>query len=131
MRFTYDDTVDAMAVELVPGANSARTRRIARDVHLDFDSRGRLISVEVLNASAHYDPQELAAMASPEHLLTLAEAGDESGLSAATLRKQIHNGKLYAIKQGRDWMVPEHVLWNYLETRDPRGRRSPTEKCRA
>ena len=131
MRFTYDDTVDAMAVELAPGTKSARTRRIARDVHLDFDSRGRLISLEVLNASAHYDPQELVAMATPEHLLTLAEAGEESGLSAATLRKQIHNGKLHAIRQGRDWMVAEHVLWNYLETRDPRGRRSPTEKCRA
>ena len=130
MRFTYDEAADAMAVELAPGTKPTRTRRIARDVNIDFDARGRLISVELLNASEHYDARALAAMDSPEQLLTLTEAADESGLSAATLRKQIHNGRLSAVKRGRDWMVAEHALWNYLETRDPRGRRAPTEKSR-
>ncbi|MCH7476404.1 MAG: DUF2283 domain-containing protein [Gemmatimonadetes bacterium] len=130
MRFTYDEAVDAMAVELAPGAKSKRTRRVARDVNIDLDARGRLISVEVLNASEHYGARALAAMDSPERLLTLTEAAEESGLAAATLRKQIHNGRLYGIKRGRDWMVAEHTLWSYLETRDPRGRRAPTEKSR-
>lgn len=131
MRFTYDPEVDAIAVELAPGTKSMRTKSIGPDVNIDFDSGGRLISLEVLNASAYYATHELAAMESPAHLLTLAEAAEESGLSAATLRKQIHNEKLHAIKRGRDWMVAEHALWNYLETRDPRGRRAATEKKRA
>ena len=73
MRFTYDETVDAMAVELAPGAKSKRTRRIARDVNIDLDARGRLISVEVLNASEHYDARALAAMVSPERLADLKD----------------------------------------------------------
>ena len=130
MRFTYDATVDALAIELAPGARSERTERIAPGINIDFDRRRRLISVEVLNASGFYPASDLAALESPEELLTLAEAACESGLSAATLRKQIHNEKLTAIKRGRDWMVARHTLWNYLETRDPRGRRAATEKRR-
>ena len=128
MRFTYDATVDSLAIELVPGVRSRRTECIAPGINIDFDGRRRLISVEVSNASGFYPARDLAALESPEELLTLPEAADESGLSAATLRKQIHNEKLTAIKRGRDWMVARHTLWNYLETRDPRGRRASTER---
>ena len=38
MRFTYDHSVDAMAVELVPGARSARTRTVGSDVPRVFDA---------------------------------------------------------------------------------------------
>ena len=41
MRFTYDEAVDAMAVELAPGAKSKRARRVARDVNIDVDARAR------------------------------------------------------------------------------------------
>ena len=130
MRFTYDVTVDSLAIELVPGARSRRTECIAPGINIDFDTRSRLISVEVSNASGFYPASDLAALASPMELLTLAEAADECGVSAATLRKQIHNEKLTAIKRGRDWMVARHTLWDYLETRDPRGRRAATERRR-
>jgi excisionase family DNA binding protein len=131
MRLTYDPTVDTLAVELVHGVKSMQTKSMGPDINMDFDARGRLISLEVLNASGHYPADELATMETPVALLTLAEAAEESGLSAATLRKQIHNEKLRATKRGRDWMVARHTLWNYLETRDPRGRRAATEKKRA
>lgn len=45
--------------------------------------------------------------------LTLVEAAAELGLSADTLRWQIHNGKLRAEKRGRDWMVTRREVERY------------------
>ena len=46
-------------------------------------------------------------------ILTLAQAGDRLGLSAATLRKQVHNGKLRATLVGKTWTVTEREVERY------------------
>ncbi|MCC6831266.1 MAG: DUF2283 domain-containing protein [Thermoleophilia bacterium] len=49
----YDPSVDALAIDFpraVDGA-SAKLVRLDRDRALDFDSEGRLISIELLNVS--------------------------------------------------------------------------------
>lgn len=46
-------------------------------------------------------------------LLTLAEAGDRLGLSAATLRRQVHNGRLRATLVGKTWTVTEREVERY------------------
>ncbi len=130
MRFTYSPGADTLGIDLVPGGQAARTIRFSPEVAADFDDTGRLLYVEILGASAWYPKAELEQLDTPVAWLTLAEAAKESGLAAATLRVQLNQGRLEGRKLGRDWQVARHVLWNYLENRDPRGRPATKRKAR-
>lgn len=131
MRFTYSPTADALAVELAPG-RSARMVRLGPGINADLDAGGRLLTIEVLNASGSYPRAELEAIARPVEMIRLAEAIAESGLDGSTLRRQILAGKIKgAQKVGQDWLVPRHELWNYLEARTGVGRPPGTAKGRA
>lgn len=46
--------------------------------------------------------------------MTLLEAAALLGVTAATLRQQIANGKLRATKRGRDWWVTKGEVARYL-----------------
>jgi excisionase family DNA binding protein len=48
--------------------------------------------------------------------LTLKEAATEAGLSPVTLRIQIRNGRIKAIKVGRDWFVTRAELRAYIKS---------------
>lgn len=45
--------------------------------------------------------------------MTLTEAAEALGLRPATLRQQIANGKLHAVKRGRDWHVTPREVERY------------------
>lgn len=45
--------------------------------------------------------------------MTLPEAAALLGVTAATLRQQIANGKLRAVKRGRDWWVTRREVERY------------------
>lgn len=45
--------------------------------------------------------------------MTIDEAAAALGLSAVTLRGQIANGKLHAVKRGRDWWVTPGEVERY------------------
>lgn len=47
--------------------------------------------------------------------MTLSEAAAILGLTAATLRQQIANGKLRAVKRGRDWWVTKGEVERYRQ----------------
>jgi excisionase family DNA binding protein len=47
--------------------------------------------------------------------VTLTEAAVVLGVTAATLRQQIHNGKLRAVKRGRDWWVTAREVERYRQ----------------
>jgi excisionase family DNA binding protein len=52
--------------------------------------------------------------------MTLTEAAASLGVTAATLRQQIANGKLRAAKRGRDWAVTAREVERYrLKSRRP------------
>ena len=55
--------------------------------------------------------------------MTLAEAAALLGVTAATLRQQIANGKLRGAKRGRDWHVTPREIERYRQT----SRRAPRE----
>lgn len=121
---TYDPEVDALAIDLDSNpVGQLTTRRLTEDHRIDFDRRGHLISLEVLNASRYYDRSLLERLPDPVEWLTLREAAAESGLSTSTLRTQLNTGRLIGVKRGRDWLVAGHELWNYLENRARQGRR--------
>lgn len=54
-------------------------------------------------------------MVRSSELLTLREAAEIAGLSATTLRVQIHNKRLNAVKKGRDWFITRKALDSYIE----------------
>jgi uncharacterized protein YuzE len=130
IEMRYDPEADALAVELRPGASSARTVRVSDTVRADFDARGRLLGLEVLNASWHLDRKTLNGLPSGDDWLSLAEAEHESGLRATTLRVLLHRGRLVGEKRGRDWFVKATALFNYLESREAQGRRPTSAKAR-
>ena len=122
MTFTYDRAADALSIELLPDATSARMVRIAPDCNADLDSRGRLVAIEILQASAYYAKAQLERLARTSDELTLLEAAAESELAVTTLKNQIRAGKLRGVKRGRDWFVERAELLTYLENRAPSGR---------
>jgi uncharacterized protein YuzE len=65
MQFHYSRTADALWVELLKDTKSARTEQIGPGINVDFDAEGKLIGVEVLSASNHYPPDELARVQRP------------------------------------------------------------------
>ena len=130
MQLTYDATVDAFQFELAPGTPVAKTIEWGHGVYVDVDARGRVLGIEVLDASTRFDAASLATLQPPVNTLSLAEAADESGLSAATLRVLLNGGRLVGRKQGRDWTVTLSDLYTYLESRAPSGRPAKSRKAR-
>lgn len=132
MRFeiTYDADADVLGIWLPGESRDARTHELVPGVHADLTPDGRLMSVEVLDASSRYPVESLRALKGPVDWMTLAEAAGESGLTPATLRRQVLNGRLAARKHGRDWLVAPAALWTYLENRAPSGRPPTSRKGR-
>ena len=92
MKFTYDEDADAMMM-LLADAEVEETREIAIGVYADYDAQGRLISLEILDASKNYDLAGVELDA-PNPFLSLAAAGEMYGISPTTLRHQIARGVL-------------------------------------
>ena len=121
---TYDEEADALAFELISTGKAARTYEIRPDLYVDIDRSGAIVAIEVLQASSKYDAEILSTLPTPGPLLTLNEAARLASLSPATIRKQIHNQRVPATKQGRDWFVSRKDIMAYLKNRSSRGRRS-------
>ena len=52
MKIEYDPVRDLLYIWLgAPGEKAARTETVAPGVHSDFDRQGRLIGIEILDAS--------------------------------------------------------------------------------
>jgi uncharacterized protein YuzE len=55
MKVTYDPSVDAVYIYLTKTIREPKTRQIDDDIILDFDEQGRLVGIEVLDASKRLD----------------------------------------------------------------------------
>jgi len=130
MELTYDKSVDVFQFSLAPGTPVARTVEWGPGIYVDLDADRRVLGIEVLDASKHFDAAILAALQSPNTMMTLNEAASESGLSAGTLRVLLNNGRLAGEKRGRDWHVSLSDLYTYLESRAPAGRPAKARKAR-
>lgn len=131
MKIEYDQEVDALAISFVDNPRSARTKEVAEGINLDFNGKGKLVAIEVLDASRFAPREKLRKFLSPRKDLTLAEASQESDLSADTLRSLINKKRLAGTKVGRDWTVSLADLYSYLESRDARGGGKKRELARA
>ena len=115
MKFTYDEDADAVMM-LLADAEVEETREIAIGVYADYDVQGRLIALEILDASKNYDLAGVKLDA-PNPFLSLAAAGAMYGISPTTLRHQIARGVLKGVKAGRNWVVHHRDLHVYMTQR--------------
>ncbi len=130
MKIEYDKSVDALAITFVENPRSARTKEVAEGINLDFDSKGNLIQIEILDATRFDSARKLGQLPSARVALSLAEAAAESGFSADTLRSLIHKKRLPATKDGRASPISLHT--SSLETAGAAGRSaSSRERARA
>jgi uncharacterized protein YuzE len=65
IRLTYSPEVDALAIWLAPGAQTVDAKEIAPETYADFDKNGRLLGIEVLNASTFYSADDLQQLPRP------------------------------------------------------------------
>jgi len=121
MKIEYDKGVDALSISFVDRPKSARMTTVAEGINLDFDKKGMLVAIEILDASRFGSREKLRRLDEPSCEMTLAEAAKESGLQPDTLRSQINKGRLKARKEGRAWIVELADLYTYLESREARG----------
>ena len=115
MKLTYDEDADAVMIVLAD-AEVEETREITVGVYADYDARGRLIALELLDAGKNYDLSG-AELDSPNPFLSLAAAGEMYGISPTTLRHQIARGVLKGVKAGRNWVVHHRDLHAYMVQR--------------
>jgi excisionase family DNA binding protein len=115
MRITYDKESDVLAI-LLADAEVEETRNIAPGVEVDYDSGGRVLAIEFLNAGKKYDLRG-AELEGPDPFYSLAAAGALFGLSPTTLRHQIDRGVLKGVKMGRNWVVHRDDLDAYMKER--------------
>lgn len=53
MKLEYDKDVDAAYIYIEESRKVSSTTKVTDDIMLDFDNKGRVIGIEVLNASKH------------------------------------------------------------------------------
>jgi uncharacterized protein YuzE len=58
MKIEYDKQVDALYIR-IQEKDVARTQEVSDGVNLDFDTEGRVIGLEVLNASKRYSSSDI------------------------------------------------------------------------
>jgi uncharacterized protein YuzE len=132
VKIEYDKDVDALSISVTERPRSARTEEISEGINLDFNKRGELVAIEILNASRFAAPQRLSNLPATSDELTLSEAARESGLNQSELRRLALNGRLNARKDGRRWKAELADLYNYLEARESRSpgrKRKPRESA--
>jgi excisionase family DNA binding protein len=57
-----------------------------------------------------------------DEYVTVAQAAQQSGLSAGHLERLLRQGRLAGIKPGHDWLVRPSAVAAYLKERRPPGR---------
>jgi uncharacterized protein YuzE len=69
MKFEYDKEVDALYIR-IEEVKIARTEELAEGVNLDFDTQGRLVGIEILNALERYRPSDIFTISTESLALT-------------------------------------------------------------
>jgi len=58
MKIEYDQEVDALYVR-VQGKYVSRTQEVSEGVYIDFDDEGKLIGLEILDATERYSQSDI------------------------------------------------------------------------
>ena len=119
MLIYYDREADILAIDL---GNIRRDRERTEelpygDAVLDVAADGRILGIEILDASRKYPLSSLVEFGAPPDPLSLAEAAELAAVSQQALRKACERGRLEGRKIGRNWVVSLAALSEYLDSR--------------
>jgi uncharacterized protein YuzE len=73
MKFHYYPETDSLYIDLST-KNSAESREVTDGVVLDFDAEGKLVGIDIDNASQVVDLSRLEAESLPVHNLAISQA---------------------------------------------------------
>ena len=121
---TYDPDADALQIQFGGSSGVVRTTVVRPGVHLEFDGSGRLVGLEVLEASHVMRADALLNLDDGTEWLSLSDAAEAAKLSASTLRGQLNKGRIVGEKRNRDWVISRHVLETYLDEVEQRAQGS-------
>ena len=129
MNISYDATVDALYIKLIPGHHEVDTLEVDEDIALNFDGLKRLVGVEILDASKRTDlryllPAEVAGVRNGTASYDVNSDSALDGGSWDTLRRELIRRKKAGIpvrtlkKHAVNWV--EEVGQNYVVVRRDR-----------
>ena len=71
MKIEYDQEVDALYIRVQENI-VATTKEVAEGVNLDFDKEGKLIGLEILDATERYSPSDIFNLSTENLILKAA-----------------------------------------------------------
>lgn len=123
MRIQYDAEVDILTIDLVDDlSESPGARELAPGLYVDVTAEGKLLSVEILDASKKYSLAELSKYpANYEDPISITQAASVANCSTEAIKKAIMRGRLRGKKIGRNWTTTIGALTEYLNSRKHEG----------
>jgi len=117
LKVKYEPEVDILMIYLQePETPLSYGSEASPGIVLNYAPDGSLASVEIMDASERYPPEQLAAH-SVDELIDLRTASELIGIAPVTLRAQAEKGRLRAMKLGGRWLTTRERLQQYLDSR--------------
>ena len=115
LKIEYEPEVDILTIYL-QGSDTllSHSSELEPGVILNYAEDNSLSSVEILDASKRYPPEQLAA-SSVDELIDLKTAAKLAGIAPVTLRTQAEKGKLWALRLGGHWLTTQERLQQYID----------------
>ena len=128
MRIIYEPDGDVLEIRLTE-EGWVKTVDINPDNVAHLDAQGRLAAIEIFGASESYPLQEVV-LYSTEPLKPLSEMSEIAGLVPDALKHAAQQGKLKAVKIGRNWATTRSWVMEYLRSsRKSRVRLASLPEC--
>lgn len=122
LKIEYEPEVDILTIYLQdPEIPLSYSSEAEPGVILNHAEDRSLSSIEILDASKHYPPGQLAAH-SVDELIDLRTASKLAAIAPVTLRTQAEKGRLWAIRLGGQWVTTRERLQQYLDSRAKTGK---------
>ena len=122
LKIEYEAEVDVLTIYLQkPDTLLGCSNEIEPGVILNYAKNSSLSSIEILDASKRYPPEQLAA-SSVDELIDLKTASQMAGIAPVTLRTQAEKGKLWALRLSGQWVTTKERLQQYIDSRSRKAR---------
>lgn len=122
MHIYYVPKGDLLVVELGDLRESKGARKLANGLYLDVTEEGKVLALEINNASRFYSREQLRALGeAPDESFGTAEVAVFLGVSERAVLAAITRQRLEATKVGRDWRVTAAAIAAYQGSRKGTG----------
>ncbi len=129
MHIRYDEEVDILVVSLAPLTEGRGASEIAPGVWMDMTDDGKLLGLEIMDASKLYPKETLAKHPARYDMpIALTEAAHLLSVTPQALQKAIVRGRLQGEKVGNTWTTTIEAVRAYADSRIHEGPRQGVGK---